>query len=197
MAKQDIQSALILSSSVDVELDIKLRLASALGDITDLYDILFVGRQYSEPTEPDAEEVLNFLQQTNKTSDPSAQMQRLWIKRRFLDRKTALYRTSFPEGATAYAVSGRMARRLYHRLRQRMAIDHHDLDYILADVAMLGLSLAYSISPPPVTAYGLDRAISGQFLARSALHSMSLRQDDPSTLPPYNDWKDAWEGLKY
>ncbi|KAJ1804362.1 hypothetical protein LPJ77_004804, partial [Coemansia sp. RSA 2523] len=79
MARHDIQSALIIQSSVDMELDIKLRMASALGDIPDPYDMLFVGRHYAEPTEPQVQEMMTFLRQTN-SSDPSAQMQRVWAK---------------------------------------------------------------------------------------------------------------------
>ncbi|KAJ2498260.1 hypothetical protein GGH96_004464 [Coemansia sp. RSA 1972] len=190
MARHNIQSALILRSDVDVELDIKLRLTSALGDIP-LYDMLFVGRHYAEPTEPDVQEMMTFLRQTN-SSDPSAQMQRMWAKREFANRKTRVYRSSFPSGISAYAVSGHMARRLHHRLRRRMTVDKHDLDYILADVAMVGLSIAYSVSPSPIAAYKTSHASDNQLLTNSALHVMSLRQDDPAMLSPYKDWATMW-----
>ncbi|KAJ1855760.1 hypothetical protein GGH12_003105 [Coemansia sp. RSA 1822] len=192
MAHHDIQSALIIRSDVDMELDIKLRLASALGDIPDPYDMLFIGREYAEPTEPKVQEMMAFLRQTNGTSDPSAQMQRMWAKREFANRKTRVYRSSFPSGISAYAIGRQMARRLHYRLRPRMTVDKHDLDFILADVAMVGLSIAYSMSPSPVAAYKTSRGPDNQLLTHSALHLMSLRQDDPAMLSPYKDWTNTW-----
>ncbi|KAJ2170180.1 hypothetical protein IW145_001271 [Coemansia sp. RSA 521] len=191
MARHDIQSALIIQSSVDMELDIKLRMASALGDIPDPYDMLFVGRHYAEPTEPHVQEMMTFLRQTN-SSDPSAQMQRVWAKREFASRKTRVYLSSFPSGISAYAIGRQMARRLHHRLRVRMTFDKHDLDFILADVAMVGLSVAYSMSPSPIAAYTTRHVSDNQLLTRSALHVMSLRQDDPAMLSPYKDWASMW-----
>ncbi|KAJ2077302.1 hypothetical protein H4R24_005213 [Coemansia sp. RSA 988] len=190
---RNIQSALILSSNVDMELDIKMRLASALASsAVRAYDSLFIGRTHSEPTEQEASEVEEFLQLTNGTDESSMQMQRYWSKKQFIGRGSTIHRTSFPRGISAYAVSARMARRLHRRLRQRMTEDTHGLEYILADVAMVGLSISYSVSPPPVTVHTPGQVGIGQFLARSALYEMGLRNDDPSQYPPYKNWEAIW-----
>ncbi|KAJ2615248.1 hypothetical protein H4S08_001322 [Coemansia sp. RSA 1365] len=190
---RNIQSALILRSDVDLELDIKMRLASALDNSSvRTYDSLIVGRTHSEPTELEANKMEELLRLTNGTSESSMQMQRYWTKKQFVGRRSTVQRTSFPRGISAYAVSRRMAIRLHRRLRQRMAEDAHGLEYILADVAMVGLSIAYSISPPPVTVYTPEQAGNGQFLARSALYAMGLRSDDPSSYPPYKNWEAIW-----
>ncbi|KAJ2305446.1 hypothetical protein IWW54_005076, partial [Coemansia sp. RSA 2705] len=191
MVTKQYQSALIVRSTVDVELDLKQRLARALGGLGAPCDLLFVGRSHSEPTEPRAREFVELMQQTRASGDLSARMQRVWAGREFLGRAPAVYRASHPRGVSAYAVGARMARRLHRRLRRRMRGDEHDLDYILADVAMFGLSVAYSVAPPPVV-FARGRG-SGQYLARSALHAMSMREDDPAMLPPYEDWLGMWQ----
>ncbi|PIA18663.1 hypothetical protein COEREDRAFT_6370 [Coemansia reversa NRRL 1564] len=190
---RNIQSALILRSDIDLELDIKMRLVSALDNFpARIYDSLIVGRTHSEPTELEANKTEELLRLTNGTNESSMQMQRYWTKKQFVRRSSTAHRTSFPRGISAYAVSRRMVLRLHRRLRQRMAEDAHGLEYILADVAMVGLSIVYSVSPPPVTVYTPEKTGNGQFLARSALYAMGLRSDDPSSYPPYKDWEAIW-----
>ncbi|KAJ1733336.1 hypothetical protein LPJ61_001612 [Coemansia biformis] len=194
MVRRGIQSALILVSDADVELDIKERLAAALaGSSPHLHDMLFVGRAFSEPAEPEADELAVLLQQTNGTDDRSAQMQRLWAKRNFLHRPIAVFRSSSPRGIHAYALNAHMAHHLHRRLGQRMGADAHGLDYVLADAALTGLCAAYSVSPPLVVAHGRgDRNTGNQFLRRSARYAIGLRSDDPSHYPPFLDWQDMW-----
>ncbi|KAI8325777.1 hypothetical protein GQ54DRAFT_315473 [Martensiomyces pterosporus] len=194
MARNNIQSALILSSSIDVELDLKMRLASIMGGrISDTYDIMFIGRTHTETTEPKVKSTLAMLWQTKGSAEYSASScQRHWTKKMFLSRRPCAFRTSLPRGTHAYAVSGRMARRLDRRLKRRMASDAHNLDYILADMAMVGLSIAYSASPPPITQFSPDAAHFSQHLSQSALREVSLRSDDPAKYPPYQDWGDVW-----
>ncbi|KAJ1665058.1 hypothetical protein IW140_003789 [Coemansia sp. RSA 1813] len=192
-------SALVLRCGVDVETDLKMRLASALGSgIADEYDILFVGRTDSEPTEPMVDELKHALDQLERAAPLpeyaiQTQLTRFWIKKEFLQRNTVSYRSTFPKGTThAYALSGRMARRLNRRLMQRMASEAHDLDFILADIAMVGLSMAYSVSPPPIAIYGPELENPSQFLRNSVLHSIYMRKDDPSIYSPYSDIAKEW-----
>ncbi|KAJ1949219.1 hypothetical protein FBU59_001240 [Linderina macrospora] len=196
MAESNIQTALILDSSIDVELDLKMRLASALGNgIARSYDILFVGRQFSEQSEPKADDVSMILTQTKSTRSSSERCSRHWTKANFLSRQPSAFRTTYPHGTYAYAVNNRLARRLLRRLPSRMAKEEHDLDYVLADTAMVGLSIAYSVAPPPITKVVGDqnsRRIMQQYLARSTLHAISLRDDNPNEYPPYLDWLDIW-----
>ncbi|KAJ2798445.1 hypothetical protein H4R20_004821, partial [Coemansia guatemalensis] len=103
---RNIQSALIVRSDIDVELDIKMRLASALDNSTvRLYDSLIVGRTHSEPSEQEASEMEEFLRLTNGTDESSMQMQRYWTKKQFTSRRSIAHRTSFPRGISAYANS--------------------------------------------------------------------------------------------
>ncbi|KAJ2846602.1 hypothetical protein IWW36_004271 [Coemansia brasiliensis] len=191
IAKDNVESALILDSNIDVELDLKERLAGALSDI-DLYDIIFVGHSYADPAEPQAKDMLALLEQTNLTNDPSKLMQRMWTKREFSNRSPRVFRTTFPKGIFAYAINGRTARRLHRRFPLWLTRVNEDFEFILADVAMVGLSVAYSISPPPIVSYKPDGRYERQLLAGSALYAMSLRQDDPSNYPPFGDWKHMW-----
>ncbi|KAJ2762575.1 hypothetical protein H4S06_000588 [Coemansia sp. BCRC 34490] len=199
MEHQNIGSALILSCAVDVEMDLKPRLAAALGGgVAKEYDILFVGRTDSEPVEPMVDELKQALYQLNRTAHLSedatqAKLERYWIKKEFLQRRTLSYRSTFPRGTHAYALSGRMARRMARRLAQRMANEAHDLDFILADIAMVGLSIAYSIAPPPIAIYDPEsNNNSKQFLRESVLSAISIRADQPSTYPPYDDVAEIW-----
>ncbi|KAJ1962708.1 hypothetical protein GGI12_002490 [Dipsacomyces acuminosporus] len=196
MARSNIQSALILSSDVDVELDLKMRLAAAMsGHISDTYDILFVGRTHSEAAEPGVQSLKTQLREIKNITDSSvSRCQQHWTKEAFLSRRPCAFRTSFPRGAAhAYAISGRMARRLNRRMHGRMASDAHGLEYILADAAMVGLSIAYSLSPPPVTRFSTDRIVDfSQHLSQSALYVMSIRSDNPASSPPYEDLSDMW-----
>ncbi|KAJ2834557.1 hypothetical protein GGI24_000350 [Coemansia furcata] len=193
MVANNIHSALILSSQVDVEIDLKMRLANAMGGaIAQAYDILFLGQIYSDFSEPDARDVSAVLKQPLVSADSSLVQQRVWTKKEFLGRKAQAFRSIYPSGIShAYAITGRMARRLNRRLERRMTSDSSDLDSILADVAMVGLELAYSIAPPPVALHSSEQ-LGGQYLSRSVLYAMSLRTEDPSHYAPYNDWVDMW-----
>ncbi|KAJ2031607.1 hypothetical protein IWW57_000631 [Coemansia sp. S610] len=194
MVANNIQSALVLSSQVDVEIDLKMRLASAMGHKKARhYDILFLGQLYSDKSEPGASDVSAVLKQSPTSADSSLVQQRMWTKETFLSRKTQSFRSMFPNGVShAYAVSGHMARRLDRRLKHRMKRHDHDLDYILADVAMVGLSLGYGVSPPPIAMHCSEK-MGGQHLSQSALYAMSLRAEDPSNYAPYIDWIDMWK----
>ncbi|KAJ2559191.1 hypothetical protein EV175_000453 [Coemansia sp. RSA 1933] len=198
MERRNLGSALILKCDVDVEADLKTRLAAALGRGTaDKYDILFVGRTASEPTEPAVGALKQTLDQLKNTAmvpkyANQTQMMRNWIKTRFVHRHTVSYRSTYPRGTHAYALSGRMARRLNRRLVRMMKNEAHDLDFILADIAMVGLSMAYSVSPPPITTYGPEPGEGRQFLRHSALNSISMRKDDPSKYPPFEDLASEW-----
>ncbi|KAJ2835040.1 hypothetical protein GGI24_000110 [Coemansia furcata] len=170
MVANNIHSALILSSQVDVEIDLKMRLANAMGSaITQAYDILFLGQIYSDISEPGARDVSAVLKQPLVSADSSLAQQRAWTKKELLSRKTKAYRSTYPSGIShAYAITRRMARRLNRRLERQMTSDLSDLNYILADVAMVGLELAYSISPPPIALHSSEQ-LGGQYLSRSAL----------------------------
>ncbi|ORX67810.1 hypothetical protein DL89DRAFT_269005 [Linderina pennispora] len=187
MAEFNIQSALILDSSIDMELDLKMRLASALGNgIATSYDLLFIGREFSEQSEPGVDDA---------TKSSSERCLRHWTKINFLNRQPLAFRTSYPHGTHAYVVNNHLARRLLRRLPSRMTKEEHDLDYVLADTAMLGLSIAYSISPPPITRVAKDSASNGQmqqYLTRSTMYAISLRGDNPNQYSPYLDWLDIW-----
>ncbi|KAJ2061442.1 hypothetical protein GGH13_006621 [Coemansia sp. S155-1] len=190
----NVQSALILSSQVDVEVDLKMRLANAMGNaIARQYDILFLGQMYSDISEPGASDVSAVLKQPLASADSSLVQQRSWTKKEFLSRKTQAFRPTYPRGVShAYAVSGHMAQRLHQRLEHTMTSDAHDLDYILADMAITGHSLAYSISPPPITMHCSEQ-MGGQHLSLSALYAILLRTEDPSNYAPYSDWADMWK----
>ncbi|KAJ2742722.1 hypothetical protein GGI20_004286, partial [Coemansia sp. BCRC 34301] len=55
MVANNVQSALILGSQVDVEVDLKVRLANAMGNaMAQRYDILFLGQTHSDYSEPGA-----------------------------------------------------------------------------------------------------------------------------------------------
>ncbi|KAJ2450949.1 hypothetical protein EV183_003945 [Coemansia sp. RSA 2336] len=192
MVRDNVASALILDSDVDVELDLKERLAHALSDVN-LYDIIFVGHSHADPAEPQAKDTLALLGQTNQTTDPSQLMQRMWTKREFSSHQPRVFRTTFPKGIFAYAINSRTARRLHRRFPLWLTRVNEDFEFILADVAMVGLSIPYSISPPPIVAYRPDGIYEKQLLAGSALYAMSLRQDDPSNYPPFGDWKHMWQ----
>ncbi|KAJ2556680.1 hypothetical protein GGH95_005320 [Coemansia sp. RSA 1836] len=58
MAANNVQSALILGSQVDVEVDLKMRLAEAMSKkgIVQSYDILFLGQKYSDQLSSSSEE---------------------------------------------------------------------------------------------------------------------------------------------
>ncbi|KAJ1751031.1 hypothetical protein LPJ79_002441 [Coemansia sp. RSA 1821] len=139
MVRDNIESALILDSNIDVELDLKERLASALSDV-DLYDIIFVGHSYADPAEPQAKDTLTILAQTNQTTDPSQLMQRMWTKRKFSSQQPRVFRTTFPKGIFAYAINGRTARRLHRRFPLWLTRVNEDFEFILADVAMVGMN---------------------------------------------------------
>ncbi|KAJ2067080.1 hypothetical protein GGH13_005457 [Coemansia sp. S155-1] len=194
MVSNNVQSALILSSQVDVEVDLKMRLANAMGNaIARQYDILFLGQMYSDVSEPGASDVSAVLKQPLASADSSLVQQRSGTKKKFLSRKTQAFRSTYPRGVNhAYAVSERMAQRLHQRLEHIMTSGAHDLDYILADMAITGHSLAFSISPPPIAMHCSEQ-MGGQHLSRSALYAMSLRTEDPSNYAPYNDWTDKWK----
>ncbi|KAJ2343045.1 hypothetical protein GGH92_005099 [Coemansia sp. RSA 2673] len=194
MVSNNVQSALILSSQVDVEVDLKMRLANAMGNaIARQYDILFLGQMYSDVSEPGASDVSAVLKQPLASADSSLVQQRSGTKKEFLSRKTQAFRSTYPRGVNhAYAVSERMAQRLHQRLEHIMTSGAHDLDYILADMAITGHSLAFSISPPPIAMHCSEQ-MGGQHLSRSALYAMSLRTEDPSNYAPYNDWTDKWK----
>ncbi|KAJ2814322.1 hypothetical protein FBU31_007333 [Coemansia sp. 'formosensis'] len=194
MVANNIHSALILSSQIDVEIDLKMRLANAIGGaIAQAYDILFLGQIYSDISEPGAHDVSAVMKQPLLGAGSSLTQQRAWTKREFLSRKTQAFRSMYLSGIShAYAITGRMARRLNRRLERRMASDSSDLNYILADVAMVGLELAYSISPPPIALHSSEQ-LGGQHLSRSALYAMSLLTEDPSHYAPYKDWIDIWK----
>ncbi|KAJ2810112.1 hypothetical protein H4S07_002858 [Coemansia furcata] len=194
MVANNVHSALILSSQVDVEIDLKTRLANAMGGaIAREYDILFLGQIYSDISETGARGVSAVLKQPLVSADSSFAQQRAWTKKEFLNRKTQAFRSMYPSGIShAYAITGRMARRLNRRLERRMTSDSSDLNYILADVAMAGIELAYSISPPPIALHSSEQ-LGGQYLSRSTLYAISLRTEDPSHYAPYNDWVDMWK----
>ncbi|KAI9504547.1 hypothetical protein GGI25_006033 [Coemansia spiralis] len=200
MEKTDTGSALILSCNIDVEVDLKSRLAAALGNgVANNYDILYIGRTHSEPSEPMVDELKETMSQLDVVTSLSeleqVKLQRMWTKKEFLHRTTQSYRSTYPKGTHAYAVNGRMARRLNRRLSKRMTKDPHELDYILADVAIVGLSLAYSVSPPPIAIYSpeqSDNSNNRQYLRRSVLQSASLRKDNPSEYAPYKDVENMW-----
>ncbi|KAJ2750918.1 hypothetical protein GGI19_004822 [Coemansia pectinata] len=194
MVANNVQSALILSSQVDVEVDLKMRLANAMGNsIAQQYDILFIGQLYSDTSEPGASDVSAVLKQPLASADSSLVQQRMWTKKEFMSRKTQAFRSTYPRGIShAYAVNGSMARKLHQRLEHKMTSDAHDLDSILADMAMANHSLAYSISPPPIAMHCCEQ-MGGQHLSRSTLYAMSLRTEDPSNYAPYNDWVDVWK----
>ncbi|KAJ2061853.1 hypothetical protein GGI17_002827 [Coemansia sp. S146] len=194
MVASNVQSALILSSQVDVEVGLKIRLANAMGNvIAQKYDILFLGKLYSDTLEPGASDVSAVLKQPLASADSSLVQQRAWTKKEFMSRKTQAFRSTYPRGIShAYAVSRHMARKLYQRLEHKMTSGSHDLDYILADLVMANHSLAYSISPPPIAMHCSEQ-MGGQHLSRSTLYAMSLRTEDPSNYAPYNDWVDMWK----
>ncbi|KAJ2716708.1 hypothetical protein H4R19_000482 [Coemansia spiralis] len=188
MVRRDIPTALILTTGADVGLDLKGRLAAALGGASPhLIDIIVVGRALSDPAEPDAGDFAALLRQTSGTGDPSAQMQRHWAKREFLRRPTALFPSSPPRGVHAYALNARMARRL-HRQLGRPPPDHPlTLDSVLADATASGPCTMYSVSPPP-----LVLARDHQFLGQSARRAIGARDDDPAHYPPFVDWQELW-----
>ncbi|KAJ2160442.1 hypothetical protein GGF46_002268 [Coemansia sp. RSA 552] len=194
MVENNVQSAIVLKSTIDVELDIKQRLGTILSNSSiQGYDMLFIGRTHTEPHEPHMAELEFYQQQARRTGDSSMQMQWQLARREFAHGAPTVFRSSLPRGICAYAIGGRMARRLHRRLRSRMPRDSHDLDFILADIAMVGLSLTYSVSPPPITYYNGSRPHDGQFLARSALHSMAFRQDDPAVYAPFTNLREMWQ----
>ncbi|KAJ1954411.1 hypothetical protein EC988_002449 [Linderina pennispora] len=105
MAEFNIQSALILDSSIDMELDLKMRLASALGNgIAASYDLLFIGREFSEESEPGIDDVTIVLKQTKATKSSSERCLRHWTKVNFLNRQPLAFRTSYPHGTHAYVI---------------------------------------------------------------------------------------------
>ncbi|KAJ2890705.1 hypothetical protein GGI21_004327 [Coemansia aciculifera] len=204
MVADDIQSALILSSKVDVEVDLKMRLATAMSSNPEMqqggFDFLLVGQKYSNPLELGASHVRTVLQQQRGVVgvvDSSLVQQRFWTKKEFLERRTRVYRPSSPRGfGHAYAVSGQMARHLYYASLEghgAAASGARDLDDVLADaIGAAGLPLVFSVSPPPVVLH-CSEEMGGQYLARSALHAMSLRTNDPARYAPYVDWVHMWK----
>ncbi|KAJ1719497.1 hypothetical protein LPJ53_005746 [Coemansia erecta] len=186
MVHGGVASAVILSSDADVEADVKQRLARVFSEATD-FDILFLSRSHSEPGEPGVRELLGSLGSAER-SDASQVAAAEGARRGFLARGTRVFRSTFPQGTTrAYAVNLRLARRLDARLERRMQVDGHGLDFVLADIAMVGTALGLSVAPP--VAAGLGQR---QYLSASTLHAMGLRADDPSAYPPYVDWADTW-----
>ncbi|KAJ2762457.1 hypothetical protein IWQ56_005039 [Coemansia nantahalensis] len=187
MVRRDIQTALIVAGDSDMELDIKVRLASALeGTSPHLIDLLVVGRTLPDPAEPEARDMLALLRQADGASDLSAQMQRRWAKREFLRRSAILFPSPAPRGVHAYALNARMARRLHQRMSQQAISDSPSLDSLLADAVADGQCTAYSVSPPLIVA----RA--SQFLRRSVRHAIGARDDDPAQYPPFVDWQELW-----
>ncbi|KAJ2484261.1 hypothetical protein IWW37_006175, partial [Coemansia sp. RSA 2050] len=105
MVANNVQSALILSSQVDVEIDLKMRLANAMGHkAAQHYDILFLGQLYSDKSEPGASNVSVVLKQSPTSADSSLAQQRMWTKEAFLSQKTQAFRPMYPNGVShAYA----------------------------------------------------------------------------------------------
>ncbi|KAJ2846453.1 hypothetical protein J3B02_004404, partial [Coemansia erecta] len=189
MEANNVQSAAILGRLIDVEIDLKSRLSQAFGDINaEIPDILFIGRSYSEKTEPGVTEMLDILDATGNSLDASHRQQRRLSKAKFVQRETRAFRPRYPRGIKdAYAINLRTARRLNRRGVRRMQMDGHDLDFILADMAMVGISLAFSVSPPPVV--GLQDK---QLLSSSVLFALDMRNDNPSMYAPFVDWQAIW-----
>ncbi|KAJ2374939.1 hypothetical protein IW150_002822 [Coemansia sp. RSA 2607] len=187
MARERVSSALILSSAADLEADIKQRMSGVYAQAE--FDILFLSRSHSEPGEPLARDTLAALASAAaEPRDASHVAAALGARREFLQRSTRAFRAAYPRGTTVgYAVNLRLAQRLSRRLQKRMREDAHDLDFVLADVAMVGLCLGLSLAPPPVSGWK-DR----QFLSASTLHAVGLRLDNPDKYPPYVDWQDVW-----
>ncbi|KAJ1896349.1 hypothetical protein LPJ66_004049 [Kickxella alabastrina] len=177
MVENNIQTALILGPNIDMELDIKQILCRVQYRLT--FDLLFLCRSHSEPSEHGLSTLLQILRLTENDPDESHLEQLRNTKRDFLARSTAVYRSVDPRGGieNGYALSLRMAERL-----QKMDNSKEGVDFALRSTAVNQEFNLWSVSPPAITDSGAC-----QYLKTSVLAAMSLRSDNPHDHPPYID----------
>lgn len=194
MLEDNIQTALILDSNVDMELGIKTQLAAILSDSkTQEFDILYLGRTHLESSEPQVQDMNAILShRAAQRQDASFLQQQYWMQKEFVSERQPLAFPSFNpcNVAHAYALSNSMARRLIKAVKSQPNKALEDILTSMPD------SKAFSASLPPIvmlpSADNSKRPSFKQYLDNSALYFMSLRPDDPSQYPPYMDWAGLW-----
>ncbi|KAJ2835278.1 hypothetical protein FBU31_001666 [Coemansia sp. 'formosensis'] len=179
MVAENIETALILEDDVDMELDIRERLAPIMARVHEKYggdwDMLFVGHCTFDANEPG---------DLPYWGPPG--------------RGPELYVAEYPMCMHAYAVTRECARRLAVVLEERLKTVGHDIDLVLAIGVQFGMSTVLGVSPPPIVQVGKGGLPSdlrqpgemdtGQRLDRSTLFHLGLRTSDPRLLPQYIEW---------